>query len=60
MRILTKDGRILWIYRIGEIERETGTNKIFCESDSGKRRVITFDDVAMVFDSYTFSNHFKK
>lgn len=58
IRILTTDGRLLNVLRIGDVS-EKGSNKIYCHDFNDKNAEITFQDVEMVFGVYNFYN-FKK
>jgi len=59
LRLLTNDGRLLTMLRIGELNSEKGANKITC-LDKNKNQVdITFQDVNLVFGTYSFFNYSK-
>lgn len=59
LRLLTKDGRLLTMLRIGEIGSDKGSDKITC-LDKNKNQVdITFQDVQLVFGTYSFFNYSK-
>ena len=58
MKILTTDNRLLYLVKIGEIA-EKGSEKLLCRDDSGNDVVITWQDVALSFGSYTFAPNAK-
>ena len=58
MKLLTRDNRLLCLWRIGEPDKD-GCDKLFCMDEAGKKAIITWGDVAMCFGSYTLPNEIK-
>lgn len=58
MKILTTDNRLLWLDRIGEVA-EKGSQNLYCKDDAGKTVVITWQDIALSFGTYTFAPSMK-
>ena len=54
IRVLTTDGRLLGMLRIGESEKD-GSNKITCSNKDGEPVELTFDDLQFVFGHYKLS-----
>lgn len=59
LRLLTSDGRLLTLSRIGTLNSEHGTNRITCIDQNKNEVDITFQDVQLVFGTYTFFNYSK-
>ncbi|MDR3350724.1 MAG: hypothetical protein LBN98_03620 [Prevotellaceae bacterium] len=53
MKILTKDNRLLYLWRIGEPD-VNGCDKLCCRDEAGEKVIITWGDVLLCFGSYTF------
>ena len=54
IRVLTTDGRLLNLLRIGESVKD-GPNKITCSNKDGEPVELTFDDLQFVFGHYKLS-----
>lgn len=54
IRILTKDGRLFSLLRIGESVKG-GANKITCSNKDGESVELTFGDISFVFGHYNLS-----
>ena len=54
IRVLTTDGRLFSLLRIGESVNE-GSNKITCSNKDGEPVELTFDDLQFVFGHYKLS-----
>jgi hypothetical protein len=54
MKIVTTDGRNLHIKRIGEPEKEQGSNVILCTDENNKKTTITPAEIALFLGSYAF------
>ena len=59
LRVLTSEGRLLTLLRIGTLNSEHGTNNITCLDQNKNEVDITFQDVERVYGVYNFFN-FKK
>jgi hypothetical protein len=54
IRVLTKDGRLFSLLRIGESVKG-GANKITCSNKDGESVELTFGDISFVFGHYKLS-----
>ncbi|MDR2449779.1 MAG: hypothetical protein LBD52_07460 [Prevotellaceae bacterium] len=54
MKIVTTDGRNLYVKRIGEPDKEQGTSIILCTDENNKKTTITPAEIALFLGSYTF------
>lgn len=59
LRVLTSDGRLLTLLRIGTLNSEHGTNNITCLDQNKNEVDITFQDVERVYGVYNFFNYKK-
>ena len=54
IRVLTADGRLFSLLRIGESVKD-GSNKMTCSNKDGESVELTFGDISFVFGHYTLS-----
>jgi hypothetical protein len=54
MEIVTTDGRLLYIERIGDIDKDKGTNMVLCTDKNRKKTIITPAEIALFLGSYSF------
>ncbi|MDR3134261.1 MAG: hypothetical protein LBU42_09650 [Prevotellaceae bacterium] len=54
MKIVTTNGRSLYIKRIGVPDDEQGTDTICCTDENNKKVIITPAEIALFLGSYAF------
>lgn len=51
MRVLTKDDTLITLIRIGEADKECGSDRLFGRTETGRKITITADDIKCFYGS---------